>query len=91
MSKLKDRIDSYHESTDYKLLNRIPIIITINGRAFSKATSLLDKPYCNKFAECMFSTTLRLCNEIEGALFAYQHNDEITIITRNDQGPDTAA
>lgn len=88
--KLKDRIDSYQESTDYKLLNRVPLIITINGRAFAKATSLLDKPYCNKFAECMFSTTLRLCNEIEGALFAYHHNDEITIVARNDQSPDTS-
>lgn len=87
--KLKDRIDSYQESTDYKLLNRVPIIITINGRAFAKATSLLDKPYCNKFSECMFSTTLRLCNEIEGALFAYHHNDEITIVARNDQSPET--
>lgn len=89
--KLKDRITSYEEAADYKLLNRVPIIITINGRAFAKATSLLDKPYCSKFAECMFSTTLRLCNEIEGALFAYHHNDEITIVARNDQSPDTAA
>lgn len=90
MSKLKDRIDSYQESTDFKLLNRVPVIITINGRAFAKATSLLDKPYCAKFAECMFSTTIKLCNEIEGALFAYHHNDEITIVARNDQSPDTA-
>lgn len=89
--KLKDRIASYEDASDYKLLNRVPLIITINGRAFAKATSLLDKPYCNKFAECMFSTTLRLCNEIDGALFAYHHNDEITIVARNDQNPDTAA
>ena len=89
MSKLKDRIISYQEATDYKLLNRVPLIITINGRSFAKATSLLDKPYCHKFAECMFSTTLRLCNEIEGTLFAYYFNDEITIIARNDQSNDT--
>lgn len=88
--KLKDRMDSYYEASDYKLLNRVPIIISVNGRSFSKITSLLDKPYCNKFAECMFSTTLRLCNDIEGALFAYHHNDEITIVARNDQNVDTA-
>lgn len=87
--KLKDRIDSYRESSDYKLLNRVPIIISVNGRAFSKTTSLLDKPYCSKFAECMFSTTLKLCNDIEGALFAYHHNDEISIVVRNDQNIDT--
>lgn len=89
--KLKDRVDSYQEATDFKLLNRVPIIICINGRSFAKNTSLLDKPYCAKFAECILSTTLRLCSEIDGALFAYQHNDEIVILARNDQNPDTSA
>ena len=88
--KLKDRIESYQDSSDYKLLSRVPLIITINGRAFSKLTSFLDKPYCTKFAECMLSTTLRLCSDVDGVLFAYQHNDEIVIVTRNDQNPDTS-
>lgn len=87
--KLKDRIDSYQESADFKLLPRVPLIIVINGRAFSKLTSFLDKPYCPKFSECMLSTTLRLCSDIDGVLFAYQHNDQIVIVTRNDQNPDT--
>jgi len=87
--KLKDRVASYQDSSDYKLLNRLPIVISINGRAFAKATELLDKPYCPKFAECMLSTTVRLCSEIEGALFAYQHNDEIIVVARNDQSPET--
>lgn len=87
--KLKDRIDSYQSTSDYKLLARLPIIIVINGRAFSKSTQLLDKPYCPKFAECILSTTLRLCTDVEGVLFGYQHNDEIVLIIRNDQHPDT--
>jgi len=87
--KLKDRINSYQEASDYKLLARLPTIITINGRNFSKHTELLDKPYCQKFAESMMATTLKLCMEIEGALFAYQHGDEIVILSRNDQNHDT--
>lgn len=87
--KLKDRILSYQEATDYKLLSRVPLIISINGRAFSKSTELLDKPYCPKFAECIVSTTLKLCTEVEGAIFAYHHNDEIVIAVRNDQNPDS--
>src|SRR5271154_6945569 len=87
--KLKDRIDSYQAASDYKLLARLPLIIVINGRAFSKLTQLLDKPYCAKFAECILSTMLRLCTEVEGALFGYQHNDEIVLVVRNDQNPDT--
>lgn len=65
------------------------MIICINGRGFAKSTELLEKPYCLKFAECILSTMLRLCAEVEGALFAYQHNDEIVIVARNDQTPET--
>ncbi len=89
--KLKDRIESYKDQSDYKLLNRLPIIIIVNGRSFNKSTSLLDKPFCKQFTECMLSTTLKLCTEIEGAVFAYHHNDEIVIVSRNDQSPDSSA
>ena len=88
--KLKDRIDAYVDSSDYRLLNRIPIIIGINGRSFHKVTSLLNKPYCIKFAESMLSTTVKLCMEVEGTLFAYQYNDEIIIVARNDQNQETS-
>lgn len=87
--KLKDRIDAYQASADIKLLPRLPIVIVVNGRSFSKLTSLLNKPYDEKFAECIFSTMLRLCADIEGVIFSYQHNDEIVIVTRNDQNSDT--
>jgi tRNA(His) 5'-end guanylyltransferase len=89
--KLKDRIVSYHDSCDYKLLNKVPVIIVINGRNFAKATELLNKPYCDKFSECILSTTLKLCTEVEGVIFAYQHGDEIILTLRNDQSLDTAA
>lgn len=88
-SKLKDRIAVYENTADTKLLPRLPLIITVNGRSFSKITSLLDKPYCSKLADCMYSTMLRLVNEIDGAVFAYCFNDEIIIVARNDQTLDT--
>lgn len=71
------------------MMGRVPIIICLNGRAFGKGTELLEKPYCNKFAECILSTTLRLCTEVDGALFGFQYNDEIVIVARNDQSPET--
>lgn len=87
--KLKDRIEAYQEASNFQLLPKLPLIISINGRSFSKLTSLLEKPYDKKFAECMFSTTLRLVNEIEGCFFSYQYNDEIVLVIRNDQNVDT--
>lgn len=87
---LKDRIASYIDTSTFKLLNRLPIIITINGRSFSKITSLLEKPFALSFAECICSTLFKLSHEIEGAVFGYSFNDEIIIIARNDQHLDTS-
>jgi tRNA(His) guanylyltransferase len=89
-NKLKDRIEGYEAVTDYKLLPRVPIIICVNGRGFAKVTQLLDKPYCPKFAECITSTMLRLCTDVEGALFGFQYNDEIVIVARNDYTNETS-
>ncbi len=90
MSKLKDRIDSYQIQTEYKLLNKLPVITIVNGRSFAKSTSLIDKPHSLKLESCLVSTTLKLCSEIEGSIFGYQHNDEIIIVSRNDQSLDTS-
>jgi tRNA(His) 5'-end guanylyltransferase len=90
-NKLADRIASYEAITNYKLLPRVPLVISINGRGFSKITSLLDKPYSKEFGECILNTMMRLCVEVEGTLFGYQHNDEIVLVIRNDQNENTEA
>lgn len=87
--KLKDRISGYEEAAQFKLLNRIPLIITINGRAFSKVTSLLEKPFSTQFVQCMYACLLKLVQEIDGAIFGYCFNDEIVIMVRNDQNLET--
>ena len=83
-------MQSYQDAADHKLLARLPLIICVNGRSFAKSTELLDKPYCAKFTECMLSVTLKLCTEVEGAIFAYHFNDEIVIVATNDQTKNTA-
>ncbi len=70
-------------------MGRLPIIINLNGRSFSKITQLIEKPYDQKFSECLLSTMHRLCTEIEGVIFAYTHNDQILLVCRNDQNEDT--
>jgi len=86
---LKDRIQQYKETTDYKLLPRLPIIVTINGRAFSKVTSLLEKPFSNEFSEAMVATALKLCYEVEGVILSYTFSDEIVLVIRNDLNVNT--
>lgn len=87
---LKDRIDSYRASTNHLVLPRLPLILTINGKGFSKLTSLLEKPEDTKLSQCFHSTAIRLCSEIEGAVFAFHFNDEIVILMRTDQTQDTS-
>lgn len=88
-NKLSDRISSYEDIHDYKLLPKLPIIFIINGKSFTKTTNLLTKPYCDKFAECMLQTMYQCCIELEGTFFAYYYNDEIILVSRNDQTEDT--
>jgi tRNA(His) 5'-end guanylyltransferase len=87
--KLKDRIDSYIDSSNYKLLSKLPVITIVNGKSFHKITGLLDKPFSKQFSDIMLSTALKLCIEIEGVIFAYQFSDEIVLISRNDQSIET--
>ena len=89
-NKLKDRIDSYVNISNYRLMPKLPIIITVNIRNAAKITHLLEKPYDDRFTETLTATCVRLLQEIDGTVFGYIFNDEIVIIARNDQNIDTS-
>lgn len=84
MTTLKHRILEYQNCYKYKISPKLPIIFTLNGRNFSKITQNLTKPYSSELNDCLSSTLLRLCTEIEGAIFGYSYNDELVIIVKNE-------
>lgn len=88
---LRDRIISYQQIYDTKLMPRVPLAIMINGRSFRKTTSLLKKPFDETLLETMAGISIKLMQEIDGSVIAYSFNDEIIIIVRNDQTIDTNA
>lgn len=88
-STIKERMNSYKESCSMKLMRRLPVIININGRSFSKITNTVSKPYSEALMEAMCATTIKLCHEIDGTVLAYTYSDDITIIARNDQTNET--
>lgn len=90
-ASLSDRIGSYQELSDHQLMRRLPIIIVLNGRSFSKLSSLVDKPFSVDFMELMIATMARLCLEVDGVVFAYTFNDQIVMALRNDQTVSTEA
>jgi len=87
--KLKDRFEQYSDFSNQKVLNKVPLIININGKGFHKITSLLDKPFDLTFNDCLESTMKKLCVEVEGASIGYCYNDNIIIVSRNDQNINT--
>ncbi len=86
---LKDRINSYKDACSHKLMRKVPLVITVNGRGFSRVTSNIMKPFSSEFSNVMCATTAKLCQEIDGAVFGFCFGDDITIIARNDQNAET--
>lgn len=82
---LRERIASYESLADTRLIPKLPVITILNGRVFRKTTSLLKKPCDPIFVELMCATMIKLFYEVEGAAFIYSFNDEIILVSRNDQ------
>lgn len=78
---LGDRIKSSYEDRSKTFLNRRTItIIRLDGKGFSKFTKNLDKPFDDGFSDDMDATALYLCENIQGAKFAYTQSDEISVV-----------
>jgi|SRR5271165_2126443 len=89
LNTLRERIEDYQERSDIKLMRKLPVITIVNGRQFKKLTSLLNKPFDINFFEILTAAAIKLMQEIDGSLFSYSFNDEIVIVSRNDQTNDT--
>lgn len=79
----------YESSYDLKIIQRIPIIIRVDGRSFHSVTKKIKKPYCPKLMEIMAHTLIETIRQLDGAVFGYQQSDEITFILKNDKSNDT--
>jgi len=88
MLDLAQRQKEYEGNTDSFLMNRVPIIIRVDGKGFTKLTSNLPKP-CYDFNHVMANTMLYVIKEMQGAVFGYCQSDEITFVLKNDQSLET--
>lgn len=79
--KVSDRIKDYYEDrTKTFLMRRMITIIRLDGKGFSKWTKKLNKPFDEGFTDDMIETAKYLCENIQGAKFAYAQSDEISIV-----------
>ena len=70
----------YEQIPKTKLTRRTPVIIRIDGKAFHTFTRGFKKPFDDIFMKSMQETAKYMCENIQGAKFAYVQSDEITII-----------
>lgn len=78
---LGDRMKEFYERRAQTfLLRRAYTMIRVDGKAFHTYTRGLDVPFDHDFMEDMNKTALALCEEIQGAQFAYVQSDEISIL-----------
>src|SRR6478736_7144028 len=89
---LGDRIKAYYEDrTKQFLMRRMITIIRLDGRGFSKFTKGLEKPFDDGFSDDMDATAVFLCENIQGAKFAYTQSDEISVVLTDFDNLETSA
>ncbi len=89
---LGNRMKSNYEGVyKIKLPNRLPIIIRIDGKAFSKWTKSCQRPFDDKLINAMDKVAITLCSEIQGAVLGYVASDEISILIHNYKSLDSSA
>ncbi len=81
---LKERMKSLQAIRDYKLDKDSYILCHIDGRAFSKMIKKRFRlPFDDEFMRMMDDTAAYVCENVQGAKFAYVQSDEISIVITN--------
>lgn len=77
---LGDRMKGYEAATRYALPRRTYTIVRADGRAFHTYLRHAGRPFDAVFMETMDHVAAALCTEMMGAVFAYAHSDEISVL-----------
>lgn len=78
-----DRMKCYEQAARTALPLRMPVILRVDGRAFHTLTAKCARPFDFFVSATMDATAIALCEEIQGAVFAYVQSDEITVLIHN--------
>lgn len=79
-SDLAKRMKQYEAVPKTKLMNREPVIIRIDGKAFHTFTRGFARPFDDVLIRTMQQTTKYLCENIQGCVLGYTQSDEITLV-----------
>lgn len=84
---LGQRMKEYENSYDYGIIGRLPIIIRLDGKNFSKWTknNKYNKPFDENLSSLMSEAMKFVASKLEGCVFAFTQSDEVSFLLRNDQ------
>lgn len=77
---LGDRMKGYEAAARFVLPRRTYTICRVDGRAFHSYLRHAEKPFDLIFMNQMDHVASVLCEEMMGAVFAYAHSDEISVL-----------
>jgi len=80
---LGDRMKCYELASRSYLPRRMPVIVRVDGKAFHSFTRRMARPFDVAFVSAMDDVGLRLCQNIEGAVFGYVQSDEVSVLLHN--------
>lgn len=75
---LADRIKRYEKTFSFQTLNRMPVMIRVDGKAFHTLTRDLNKPFSRSFIDAMVSSACEVTKEMQGFKAGYVQSDEAT-------------
>jgi tRNA(His) 5'-end guanylyltransferase len=91
-SQIGQRIKrNYEDITRTYLPRRTYTIIRVDGRAFHTFTRGIVEPFDHTFMDVLDRVAKEMCNEIQGARFAYLQSDEISILATDFRTHETDA
>lgn len=91
-TSLGDRMKNYEAVAQSKLLQRTPVIIRVDGKAFHTFTkrlchfndmSLSLGPFSQGLHDTMTRTAINVSMQMQNAVFAYTQSDEISFLLRD--------
>lgn len=80
---LGDRMKGYERAAKVVLPRRMPVILRVDGKAFHTVTRGCDKPFDWDLMAKMDRVAVELCEEAQGAVFAFVQSDEVSVLLHN--------
>jgi len=77
---LGDRMKRYEAVSKTVLVQRMPVILRLDGCHFHTFTKGFVKPFDDVMIKSMQDTMKYLCENIQGCVFGYTQSDEITLV-----------